>query len=282
MFEVESTNSIVLNRFFTRNTFKQLIDEGSSATYSSVIRRYIMDESNKTNGECISEIYCYLKSNYQNEYYYKNTLLNKLLLGIHSPKTTIALTEVPIAGSKADFILINGKAVVYEIKTALDNFERLEGQLEDYYKAFSRVVVVTAEQHYEELKKRLKDSPAGIYVLTSKGTLSIKKEPIEYTAALSKTTMFKILRKGEYENIIKSVYGKLPKVTQFEYYRSCQVLFESLSIEEAYKLFTAEIKKRSKIEIDLYSKIPYELKFLTYFSNYRKEDYTRLLNFLSM
>lgn len=82
--------------------------------------------------------------------------------------------------------MINGKAVVYEIKTALDNFERLEGQLEDYYKAFSRVVVVTAEQHYEELKKRLKDSPAGIYVLTSKGTLSIKKEPIEYTAALSK------------------------------------------------------------------------------------------------
>lgn len=98
-----------------------------------------------------------------------------MLLGIHSPKTTIALTEVPIAGSKADFILINGKAVVYEIKTALDNFERLEGQLEDYYKAFSRVVVVTAEQHYEELKKRLKDSPAGIYVLTSKGTLSIKR-----------------------------------------------------------------------------------------------------------
>ena len=67
------------------------------------------------------------------------------MLGIHSPRTTPALTEVPIGSSKADFILINGKAVVYEIKTALDNFDRLDGQIEDYYKAFSRTVVVTSE-----------------------------------------------------------------------------------------------------------------------------------------
>ena len=69
----------------------------------------------KTNGECISEIYQYLKKEYQNEYFYKNTLLNKLLLGIHSPRTTTALTEVPVGNSKADFILLNGKAVVYEL-----------------------------------------------------------------------------------------------------------------------------------------------------------------------
>lgn len=94
-----------------------------------------------------------------------------MLLGVHSPRTTTALTEVPIGNSKADFILINGKAVVYEIKTALDNFDRLDVQIKDYYKAFSRVVVVTPEENFESLWPKLQNSPAGICVLTKKNTL---------------------------------------------------------------------------------------------------------------
>lgn len=192
---MDNTNSILLNRFFTRNTFKEAINGEENQTYIAAIRRYIVDSTGKTNEECISEIYQYLKNEYQNEYYYKNTLLNKLLLGVHSPHTTTALTEVPISNSKADFILINGKAVVYEIKTALDNFERLSGQIEDYYKAFSRVVVVTSEGNFDEVQRRLQNSPVGICLLTSKGTLSVRKEPIEYNDMLSKTVMFKILQK---------------------------------------------------------------------------------------
>lgn len=268
---MDSTNSILLNRFFTRNTFKQVIADGESPAYTAAIRRYIVDSTNKTNVEYISEIYQYLKNEYQNEYYYKNTLLNKLLLGIHSPRTTIALTEVPIGNSKADFILINGKAVVYEIKTALDNFERLDGQIEDYYKAFSKVMVVISEKNYDDIQQRLQNSPVGICLLTKKGTLSIRKEPIEYNEMLSKSIMFKILRKNEYEKILLKIFGSLPNVSQFEYYRACQTLFESLSIDMAYKMFVQGLKLRTKIDIVEYAKIPYELKFLIYFSNHNHQ-----------
>ena len=154
---MEMNNSLLINRFFTRNTFREIIEDGFSSAYSEVLDKYVVDYYNKTNNECISEIYSYLKNNYRNEYYYKNTLLNKLLLGLHSVRTTTALTEVPIAKSKADFILINGKAVVYEIKTPLDNFDRLMGQIEDYYKVFTRVVVVTGEGEYVSLSKKLTD-----------------------------------------------------------------------------------------------------------------------------
>ena len=278
---MDNANSILLNRFFTRNTFKQVIDDGESPAYIAAIRRYIVDPAEKTNGECISEIYQHLKKEYQNEYYYKNTLLNKLLLGIHSPRTTAALTEVPIANSKADFILINGKAVVYEIKTALDNFDRLDGQIEDYYKAFSRVVVVTPEENYDDVQQKLKDSPVGICLLTKKGTLSIRKEPVEYRSMLSKPIMFKILRKYEYEQILLKYFNLLPDVSQFEYYRACKELFESLPIDVAYKMFVQALKSRTKIDIVEYSKVPYELKFLVYFSDYKKSDYTELFRFLS-
>lgn len=279
---MESTHSILVNRFFARNTFSQLIDEGRSSTYTAVVRRYVNDPENKTNMKCISEIYQFLKKQYQNEYYYKNTLLNKLLLGVHSLRTTTALTELPVGNSKADFILINGKAVVYEIKTALDNFERLESQIDDYYKAFSRVMVVVSEEHYDEAQNKLFNTPVGICLLTKKGTLSIRKEPIEYCEKISKTIMFKMLRKNEYEKIILESFGELPKVSQFEYYRVCRSLFESLETEEAHQLFIKALKSRTKINIEEYSKVPYELKFLVYFSNYKKKDYEKLECFLKV
>lgn len=278
---MDNTNSMLLNRFFTRNTFKQVIDDGESSAYTATIRRYIVDCSGKTNGECISEIYQYLKSEYQNEYYYKNTLLNKLLLGIHSPRTTTALTEVPVGKSKADFILINGKAVVYEIKTALDNFDRLDGQINDYYRAFSRVIVVTSESNYGEVQRKLVDSNAGICILTKRGTLSVRKEPMEYCDMLSKPAMFKMMRKNEYEQLLVEHFGSLPDVSQFEYYRACQSLFESLPTDVAYQKFIQVLKLRTKINIVEYSKIPYELKFLAYFSDYKKNDYEKLCQFLS-
>lgn len=100
---MDNANSMLLNRFFTRNTFKQVIDEGWSSAYIAAIRRYVVDYEGKTNEECISEIYQHLENEYQNEYYYKNTLLNKLLLGVHSPRTTTALTEVPVGNSLVRF-----------------------------------------------------------------------------------------------------------------------------------------------------------------------------------
>ncbi len=279
---MDNANAILLNRFFTRNTFKQAIGNVDTDTYIATINRYVLDPRGKSNGECIGKIYQYLRNNYQNEYYYKNTILNKLLLGVHSLRTATALTELPVASSKADFVLINGNAVVYEIKTDLDNFERLSGQIEDYYKAFSRVVVVTSEAHYEEIKKRLSDSPVGICVLTKKETLSFRKDPMDFRDGISFDAMFKVLRKNEYESIIIKHFGELPKVSQFNYYRACHELFESLPKEEAYNSFVNALKNRRSIDIKAYSKVPYELKFLVYFSDYKKDDYDRLTRFLEL
>ena len=117
--------------------------------------------------------------------------------------------------------------------------------------------------------------------MTKKGTLSVRKEPIEYGEMLSNPIMFKILRKNEYEQILLKHFGLLPDVSQFEYYRECQAMFESLPIDIAYQMFVQALKSRAKIDIVEYSKIPYELKFLIYFSNYKKSDYAKLCRFLS-
>jgi hypothetical protein len=144
-------NNVVLNRLFTQGVFRELINHNNNTTYGTIVRRYVEDTEAKNNGELINEIYRFMMRNYRNEYFYINTLLNKLLLKKHSINTTTALTQIPIGKSKADFILINGNAVVYEIKSELDGFDRLETQLKDYYRAFNHVCVVTSEGNYEKL-----------------------------------------------------------------------------------------------------------------------------------
>lgn len=279
---MEANKMSNLNRFFTRNMLRHFIDRKEDRVYSSVVRRYIVDANEKNNGQLISEIYCELKKNYRNEYFYKNTLLNKLLLGVHSMNTTTALTEVSIAKSKADFILINGKAVVYEIKTELDNLERLTTQLEDYYKAFDHVAVVTYEENLGALQ-RLLDSinkPIGIYLLRKNGCLSTVRQPERYTNDLDGEIIFKLLRKSEYEKILVEKYGTLPNVTQFEQYSACRELFLQMPLDEAYLMVLKALKKRMKIEKEEFVKIPYELKFLAYFMDLTIKDYKNLEMFL--
>lgn len=279
---METNNISNLNRIFTRNMLRHFINGKVDNVYSSVIRRYISDADQKNNRELISEIYCKLKNSYRNEYFYKNTLLNKLLLGVHSVNTTTALTEMAIAKSKADFVLINGKAIVYEIKTELDNLERLSSQIDDYYKAFDHVAVVTYEKNLSQLQKVLEsiDKPVGIYILRRNGKLGTIQKPQRYTGDLDREVIFKLLRKSEYEEIIVRRYGHLPEVTQFRYYSACKKMFLQIPVEESYLLVLKILKMRMQIEKEEFVKIPYELKFLAYFMELTYDDYQKLEVFL--
>ena len=132
-------NSRAVNRVFTRGVITDLIECGTNDIYDYVVRRYVNDPESKTHGQIISEIYHCLSREHRNEYYYMNTLLNRLLCGNkHNVNTTTALSQVRIDQHIADFVLINGEGLVYEIKSDLDNYDRLFDQLNDY-KAFSKV-----------------------------------------------------------------------------------------------------------------------------------------------
>ena len=276
-------NNAILNRFFTYRILFDLIHGNDNSIYETVIKRYVSDPEDKDNGKIISEIYKFMSEKYRNEYFYQNTLLNKLLLEKHNVDTTTALRQLPIARSKADFVLINGKAVVYEIKTELDTLERLRMQLTDYYKAFDHVCVVTSENHYYQVLHILSNTPVGIYILAQGSTTSliVKKEPTEYNTCLDHTTIFKLLRKREYENIVLEYYGKLPSTPQAFYYNECLRLFSNIPILEAYALTLKELKKRNKIMITKLDKVPYELKSLAYFSNFSESDWKKFNSFLS-
>ncbi|MDD4541078.1 MAG: sce7726 family protein [Eubacteriales bacterium] len=277
-----SNNNMILNSLFTQNVFHDLVFDGTNQVYSEVVRRYVSDPEDKNNEQIISEIYMYMASEYRNEYVYQNTLMNKLLLGVHSPRTTTALTQMPVGKSVADFILINGHAVVYEIKTELDSFSRLESQMYDYYKAFDQVCIVTSENRYECVDEFCEGTPVGIIVLTDQNRISRKKrkEPVEDRSKLEIGEIFRLLHKNEYEGILLEVYGELPVTSQVFYYSACREQFMDIPVNRAYSLTRKYLKKRNRIEVETIREVPLEMKSLVYFSEPLKNHTGELSEFL--
>lgn len=274
-------NHSVLNKLFTQSTFGDLVKNPENQTYDTIVKKYIKDRTGRSNGEILSGIYKYMSEHYRNEYFYQNTLLNKILLGRHSLNTTTALTQIPVGKSKADFVLINGKAVVYEIKTELDSFERLKNQLADYYKAFPFVCVITCEQKFQKLSQLLMDTPVGICVLSDRNTIQVRKAPEENRRNLSYRDIFKVLHKQEFENLLESYFGSLPESTPAFYYDACFQRFSKIPMETLYILFLKELKKRNRVLKEDYKDVPYELKSLMYFYHASHRDYIHLSRFLN-
>lgn len=279
---MEKMNTYLLNKIFTVPYIDKMIDENSVPdSFLKCIQRYVKSE-NVTYGKAISEIYHYMDSEYRNEYFYKNTILNKLLIEKHDIYNTAALTELPIGESKADFIMINGRGVVYEIKTDLDNLTRLENQIRDYYKVFSYVYVVVGKKQLQKVKDCLKNQKVGIYELTEGKRLIQRRKAYCNREDLSHESMFQLLRKHEFESIILKHYGKLPKVNNFQYYRECLKWLQKINVVSLQKDVMNCLKTRTllKIENGFDEKVPYELKFYAYFSKKYRLNYSELDSFL--
>lgn len=260
-------NNLVLKRFFSKSMLTNLLSQEKLNDFDYVVKRYIKNPNGKKYDELISEIYAFMGKEYRTEYLYKNTMLNKLLFAKHDYKKTVALTELPIDKSKADFVMINGKGVVYEIKTELDNLDRIESQIQDYYKAFKEVIVVTYEDNIEKVIYSVPQT-VGIVSLTKRQALKTVRDAEIVDEFLEYSTIFKILRKKEYEKILLDNELKLPDVNQFAYYKECSNLIKKIEINKLQKEMLEQLKTRMRIEtVEFCMNTPKELRFLTYFDN---------------
>lgn len=275
---MQKFDTYMINKIFTVPYFDRMISENSvPRSFSKCVKRYIKTEE-ATIGEAISEIYHFMDCEYRNEYFYKNTILNQLLIKKYDLYNTAALTELPIGNSKADFIMINGRGVVYEIKTDLDNLLRLENQIKDYYKVFSYVYVVVGNKQLSHVKEFLKDQKVGIYELTASGKLVCRKKALCNKENLSHEAMFQVLRKAEFETILLKHFHKLPEVNSFQYYRECQNWLERVNIITLQKDVMKCLKARTLmlVENKLEEKVPYELRFYAYFSKRINSNYQEI------
>lgn len=139
----------------TRATAQQLYDSYSTVLSENALSsllaktREIAFEDYKTSDSARSYINNLILQHYPNEMTIKTNFVNNVLL--KQGPTSVSIFELPVGGSRIDICKINGHSSAYEIKTDLDTFSRLEGQLRDYFDVFEHVYVIASEKRITEL-----------------------------------------------------------------------------------------------------------------------------------
>ena len=266
-----------LNRLFTQNVIVKTIEKLNYEMLYDLVESKSLSVLGNDVLSYFEAIYNYMLINYRNQYIYQNTLFNKLFN--NKIKNKVALSQIPIANSKADFIFINGKAVVYEIKTELDSFFRLEKQIYDYYKAFDHVYLFTSENQVDHAIKSL-PYEVGILILESNSRIREIRPALENCNYLSHKEIYELLRKQEINNILFKYTKKLPKEPAAFYYEACYQEFKKIPIEIAYKYALSELKKRKYIDECYLTQIPFQLRSLIYFSCLSRKQLVNFINIL--
>ncbi|RLA08164.1 MAG: hypothetical protein DRQ51_03270 [Gammaproteobacteria bacterium] len=225
-------------------------------------------------------IYKELINNYRNEYIYKNTLINGLLLKKYSVKDTIIINEFRVGNSIADTVMFNGTSKAFEIKTELDSGKRLPNQLADYTKIFEKCYIVTHKKLIEKYKKV--DKNIGIIVISNdKQSLNIEEiRSAQINGQIDVNFLMKTIRTSEYKYIVKKHYGILPKMNDFNMFNVCKELMMEIPYKKLNKLFLEVVRKR-KSNTGKLRTFSNELRQLALAMNFNSNTYNLLLEKLN-
>nr|DAF18563.1 MAG TPA: DNA repair protein MmcB-like protein [Caudoviricetes sp.]DAX27868.1 MAG TPA: DNA repair protein MmcB-like protein [Caudoviricetes sp.] len=261
--------SVLYNRTFVRkiisNNYKNYLENILSRS------NYLVKEVSLVH--VLDSLYSEFKKNYKCEYVYKNTIVNKILLGRHSLNTSTLISELNVGKSKADIVIFNGTSTVYEIKTELDSLNRLEAQLEDYLKCFDKIYVITTLENIKKLENKL-SGKIGLIEYTKRGTLREHKKAESNKRNIDKKSLFSLFRKNEMLNIIKKIGFEIPDVHPRYLREECEKIFLKLSNEEAHNIAIEEIKKRKikNEQKEIIEMAPESLKFFFLAENLNKKQ----------
>lgn len=211
----------------------------------------------------LSVAYNYLLVNYRCEYVYKNEIANQLVLEYHPDNSAAFLNEFGLDQSIADVVVVNGETVAYEIKTELDNFDRLKGQLDSYSAVFDKVNVVTHEGAVKSLMKRI-EGYVGIIILDSAGHMQIKREAKSCINQFDPVIASRALRQIELTTAYKKYEGELPSIGTGYIGAFCRAWFEKLDSDSAHFIFSESLKARrpSSLQFAVVTNGPRELSSL--------------------
>lgn len=278
---IESLRS--LSQIFSTANFNKIVRKKDYVNTFERIKKHTTFSNSITNLELLDNVYNELLESYRSEYVYKNTLINKKLIKKYSLNSTIALNEFKIGNSIADFVLLNGKATIFEIKTELDGLDKLEKQISDYFSFATDVYIVASSKHIEKLIELYKETKIGIIELTRKNSLKEIKPALSNIDLLDHSVIFKSLRKHEYLNVIQANSIEIPKVPNTLIFKECLNLSKSINILDFQKSTIKELKKRNIKNPDLLkdNRIPKSLKHICYSLNFSKPEYEELNSFLN-
>lgn len=230
-----------------QDSFNFEIAQELSKNYNTIESKYVLinnlkkyydspDLLNYENWD-IKKLYNQIFLNYYpNETSIKSQFINQQLF---KGKTHVTVFELPVSKSRIDLCKINGKSIAYEIKTDLDNFNRLEKQLNDYYKIFDEVFVICSNNKVDQIKNYIPNK-TGIYsyrITKNKKYIFKKIQDCQINSSIDNSEQLKVLNDSELSNI-SNLKNNFSRDNAINY------LLNSKSNDQINKIFKTSIKMR--------------------------------------
>lgn len=271
-----------LSEIFSAPSFKKIAAENCLTSFRRKIKAHYPNHPESVS-QTISGLYKQLEISYRNEYIYKNTILNKLILKKYSLNSTVVLNEFRIGNSIADLVLLNGRIRVFEIKSDLDGLDKLDKQIADYRKFATQIYIVANEKNTFKLIERYENTAIGIIELSDSKKLRVHQEAKDENSSLDHVTIFKTLRKQEYIDLIRAYSGTIPNVPNTIFHRTCLEIVRTMDIQTFQSLALKKLKERRLFcpQLLISKRTPEELKYICCSLNLTEPEYYNLFSALT-
>lgn len=252
---------------------------GDLSYIQKIACEYFQYDSPVSLNSFFDHVFDFLDSEYPNEYFYKNLIAQKILLGRHSLNTATMLSEFRVGANKADCVILNGKSTCYEIKTDYDSLARLDDQLSSYLQLFDEVYVVCSGR-YEQTILNIAPLAVGVMTLTEKNTFQILRKACTRQVSLNRKLVMQALRQPEYRELAERLSGKKINLPNTLIYNECFSIIENYKDEIFLnKNFTEILKKSRKNNGRLINNLPKSLANAAISYRFSKKERETLIKY---
>lgn len=280
--DIGSGQLAAISRLFSSTVIRELARKGRSPLFARLARETsLLEYVSVTNPvyTFFEAAFALLKrEGFRDEYIYKAALTHKILLGRHSLQTACMLNEFRVGECKADLVILNGTATVYEVKSERDSLQRLARQVAAYVKVFARVCVIASEDHVSTVRS-IVPADVGVLCLSRRGSISTVREAAERPERTCPAAIFDCLRTQEAKMLLESRGITIPDVPNTAVHAVLRDLFVKLSARDAHEGMVKVLRKtRNLVPLSaLVAQLPKSLQMAALSVPLRKTDHTRLV-----
>jgi len=275
-----------LTRLFSAAVFREMARKGRSGLFRRLLDQVGLLEQpcpHTTVGDTFDSAFEILKvAGHRDEYIYRAAISQKVLMGTHSLRTASMLNEFRAGNSKADLVILNGTATVYEIKSERDSLVRLANQVENYKRVFAKVNVIASEGHIKGVLETVPDD-VGVMCLSKRYQITKVREAVNCPARICPVTVFESLRMVEAMSILQAMGVMVPEVPNTQRHAAMRDRFAMLDPVALHVEMVRTLKRTRDLAPlgDLVDRLPKSLQAAALSVTVRRSDHSRLIDAIS-
>lgn len=272
-----------LTRLFSATVFREMAKKGRSGLFRRLLEQTDLIErvgSCATVGDIFDSAFNILKiAGHRDEYIYRAAISQKVLMGTHSLRTASMLNEFRVGSCKADLVILNGTATVYEIKSERDSLARLVNQVENYKRVFAKVNVIASEGHIDGVLNTIPDD-VGVMCLSKRYQITSVREAADRPERICPVTVFESLRMAEGIAILQAMGVAVPEVPNTRKHTAMRDIFATLDPDALHTEMVRTLKRTRDLSPlgSFVERLPKSLLAAALSVSVSRSDHSRLID----